>query len=135
MLLCSWVGSVADSSSILSFGFQSIDVLANMRGVETLYLHVDVTNEGALSLYERAGYKRANGSEMFLEFTCKLNLHDGATKGRNHFLLYKDLVARPTWLPISTLPATAQKSSIPGPVFTAKCLLPPKGTLGLEVPC
>jgi hypothetical protein len=102
-----------------------------MRGIETLYLHVDVKNEGALGLYERAGYKRATGSEMFLEFTRKLNLHDGATKGRNHFLLYKDLVARPTWLPA---PPAEAKRSVPGPVFTAECPLRPAGTLGIEVP-
>jgi ribosomal protein S18 acetylase RimI-like enzyme len=70
-----------------------------MRGVETLFLHVDTTNFGALSLYQRAGYSVVPPSEpMYLEFTRSLNLHDGATKGRNHYLLMKDLL-RPTWLP------------------------------------
>ena len=32
------------------------------------------------------------------EFTRSLNLHPGATKGRRHYLLYKDLVENPTWL-------------------------------------
>jgi hypothetical protein len=104
-----------------------------MRGIETLYLHVDVKNEGALLLYERAGYKRATGSDMFVEFTRKLNLHDGATKGRNHFLFYKDLVAQPTWFPKPQ--ATAEKLYVPGPVFIAKRHLPPTGTLGIEVHC
>ena len=78
---------------------QSIDELANIRGVETLFLHVDTTNIAALSLYKQAGYSMVPPTDpMYQEFTRSLNLHDGATKGRNHYLLMKNLL-RPTWLP------------------------------------
>jgi len=76
---------------------EAIDTVANNRKVETIFLHVDVTNAGAVNLYERAGYKKLKyENPMFLEFTTKLNLHDGATKGRNHHLMAKDL-RQPTW--------------------------------------
>lgn len=109
---------------------EAVDSLADLRGVETLYLHVDVDNESALALYEFAGYQRVNKCEpMFLEFTTKLNLHDGATRGRNHYLLYKDLVKCPTWLPE---PADAtDKSHEASPALPR----PNPGTLGFEVPC
>lgn len=104
-----------------------------MRGIETLYLHVDVENESAISLYERAGYRMVDTSApMFLEFTTKLNLHDGATKGRNHFLLYKDLVKCPTWLPEPAVPAVEQQQH---QVTTAGFHRPAAGTLGFEMPC
>ncbi|CAB9530026.1 FR47-like protein [Seminavis robusta] len=112
---------------------EAIDVLANTRGIETLYLHVDVENEGALSLYQKAGFRKVDRSDpMFLEFTTKLNLHDGATKGRNHFLLYKDLVECPTWLaqPPTTVPVAEVH-----PVSTNFSRPPPGGTLGFEVLC
>jgi len=77
---------------------EAIDSLADIREVETIYLHVDVTNSGAVRLYEEAGYRKLDsGDPMYLEFTTKLNLHDGATKGRCHFLMAKDL-RQPTWL-------------------------------------
>lgn len=79
---------------------EAIDTLANTRKIETIYLHVDVTNLGAVNLYERAGYRKLEpDNPIFLEFTTKLNLHDGATKGRNHFLMAKDL-RQPTWFSI-----------------------------------
>jgi len=66
-------------------------VTKHRTSIETVYLHVDVNNRAALNLYELAGYCRVNGDDMCTEFTKKLNLHDGATRGRNHFLLYKDI--------------------------------------------
>ena len=82
---------------------QAIDEFAAIRGVETIYLHVDVSNFGALLLYKRAGYKKVKmDDQAYFEFTKSLNLHDGATKGRNHFLLEKDLCDEPTWLPMDT---------------------------------
>jgi ribosomal protein S18 acetylase RimI-like enzyme len=78
----------------------SIEELARGRETETLYLHVDVTNREAISLYEKAGYRQpASDDPMYMEFTASLNLHPGATKGRVHHLFYKDLIAEPTWLP------------------------------------
>ena len=59
--------------------------------METLYLHVDVTNEAAIRLYTKAGYKVVEPSPTYIAFTRALNLHDGARNGRNHYLLYKDL--------------------------------------------
>lgn len=79
---------------------EAIDALAKIRDVETIYLHVDVTNSGAVRLYENAGYRKLNSTNpMYLEFTKTLNLHDGATRGRCHYLMAKD-VQVPTWLNI-----------------------------------
>ncbi len=79
---------------------EAVDKLAASRNIETIYLHVDVTNTGAVNLYKKAGYRQLeNDNPIFLEFTTKLNLHDGATKGRNHYLLCKDL-KQPTWFQI-----------------------------------
>jgi ribosomal protein S18 acetylase RimI-like enzyme len=78
---------------------QAVDELATRRGIETLYLHVDVKNVGALGLYEKAGYRVVHSSDpMYLDFTTSLNLHPGATRGRVHYLLYKDLIPKPIWL-------------------------------------
>jgi len=76
---------------------QGVDKLAHIRNVETLYLHVDVTNEAAIGLYTKAGYKRVEPNPLHMSFTRSLNLHDGATNGRNHFLFYKHL-RKPTIL-------------------------------------
>lgn len=66
--------------------------------METLYLHVEVTNTEALNLYEKAGFaKLANDDRMYAEFTRSLGLHDGAMKGRCHYLMYKN-VQQPTWI-------------------------------------
>lgn len=82
------------------FSVQGIDELAMLRNVESIYLHVDVLNFGALELYRKAGYKKVlHNDPMYAEFTTSLNLHDGATKGRRHYLLYKNLIRNPTWLP------------------------------------
>lgn len=110
----------------------SIDALAGMRKIETLYLHVDVQNKGAVGLYERAGYMMADSSDpMFLQFTTKLNLHDGATKGRNHFLLYKDLVKCPTWLQVPVLPENKIGSHLGAREYQRAVT----GILGFEFPC
>lgn len=102
---------------------EAIDTLANIREVETIYLHVDVTNFGAVHLYERAGYRKLEpDNPIFLEFTTKLNLHDGATKGRNHYLMAKDL-RRTTWLDI-------QKQHHIDEAFSIK---PQRRMLGIEV--
>lgn len=81
---------------------QGIDELAKERNVETLYLHVDVTNEIACHMYQKAGYiiagKNKANNRMYQEFTTSLNLQDGATKGRKHYLMYKHIVNHPTWL-------------------------------------
>lgn len=94
------VDAIYRRKGVAKLMMEAIDNLANIREVETIYLHVDVTNFGAVHLYERAGYRKLESDNpIFLEFTTKLNLHDGATKGRNHYLLAKDL-RRPTWLNI-----------------------------------
>ena len=92
---------------------EAIDVLARQRRIETLYLHVDVENCAALRLYEKSGYRNVqlhcNGGDdddnqlMYREFTKSLNLHPGATKGREHFLLYKNMVNDSTWLDDSSV--------------------------------
>ena len=72
---------------------KGVDELATKyRNVESLYLHVDVTNEAALHLYHKCGYSLVDQTDqMYREFTTVLNLHDGATRGRNHYLLVKHL--------------------------------------------
>lgn len=78
---------------------QGVEELASRRNVESLYLHVDVTNTIAISMYEKAEYKILSKSNlMYTEFTKSLDLHDGATKGRSHHLLCKHLSPKPTWL-------------------------------------
>ena len=90
-----------------------------MREAETLFLHVDVNNAVALSLYEKCGYSCVpKGDSVYSEFTKSLNLHDGATKGRNHFLMYKD-VKIPTLLPVETTQTTETQMN----------------ALGFEIPC
>lgn len=87
------------------------------QDAETLYLHVDVTNRGAIRLYEKAGYSRVKSDDpMYMDFTTSLNLHPGATKGRVHHLYYKDLVEEPTWLDnhYEDSSATIQKDSVMG---------------------
>lgn len=70
-----------------------------MRGVETVYLHVDVTNVAACALYEKAGYEILDPTDpIYSDFTTQLNLHDGATKGRNHHFLQKQITKKQTWL-------------------------------------
>jgi hypothetical protein len=78
---------------------KGVDELATKyRNVESLYLHVDVKNEAALNLYQKSGYVRVDQTdEMYREFTRTLNLHDGATRGRTHYLLVKHLRTA-TWL-------------------------------------
>lgn len=77
----------------------AIDSLALRRKIETIYLHVDGCNSSAIALYEKCGYRRVDAAEpLFEEFTKSLNLHPGATKGRSHFLFFKD-ITQPTWLP------------------------------------
>lgn len=67
-----------------------------------MYLHVEVTNGQALSLYEKAGFEKLTKEDrMYSEFTRSLGLHDGAMKGRCHYLMYKD-VQQPTWISSDT---------------------------------
>ncbi|GAX10406.1 hypothetical protein FisN_21Lh101 [Fistulifera solaris] len=84
----------------------AVDVYAKSRNIETIYLHVDVENNAALSLYAKSGYERVNGEEdsMYLEFTTSLHLHPGATKGRDHYLMYKNLIPNPVWLEPKEMP-------------------------------
>jgi ribosomal protein S18 acetylase RimI-like enzyme len=78
---------------------KAIDELARKRNVETLYLHVDTANLGAIKLYKKSGYRKVYSNDpMYLEFTTSLNLHPGATKGRDHFLFYRNLTPEPVWL-------------------------------------
>ena len=76
----------------------AIDAVAHQKEIETLYLHVDVSNEAAIALYKKCGYRLTDPSEpIFQEFTKLLNLHPGGTRGRSHYLLYKNLRV-PTWV-------------------------------------
>ena len=77
----------------------SSDSDENENVIESLYLHVDVSNQGAIRMYEQCGYyKVLSNDPIYTEFTTGLNLQPGATRGREHFLLCKDLVPNPVWL-------------------------------------
>jgi len=79
---------------------QATDQLAKLKKVETVYLHVDVENAAASELYKKAGYEILDSTNyIYSEFTTALNLHDGATKGRKHYLLRKTMTECQTWLP------------------------------------
>ena len=124
-----WVSRVNrfDSEKLTNGPFlQGVDEIALLRNVETLYLHVDVLNFGALELYRKAGYRKVNHEDpMFAEFTTSLNLHDGATKGRRHYLLHKDLALNPTWLQVRE--ECAERGNSISKVNTA--------TWGFDIPC
>ena len=67
--------------------------------IESLYLHVDVSNYGAIRMYEQCGYYKVwSNDPIYTEFTTGLNLQPGATRGREHYLLCKHLVPHPIWL-------------------------------------
>ena len=77
---------------------QSVERLATEQQIETIFLHVDVVNHGALALYKKCGYQLTNSDDPILqEFTQSLNLQPGATRGRTHHLLCKNLKT-PTWI-------------------------------------
>eukprot|EP00555_Chaetoceros_dichaeta_P009436 CAMPEP_0198266960 /NCGR_PEP_ID=MMETSP1447-20131203/30898_1 /TAXON_ID=420782 /ORGANISM="Chaetoceros dichaeta, Strain CCMP1751" /LENGTH=547 /DNA_ID=CAMNT_0043957295 /DNA_START=109 /DNA_END=1748 /DNA_ORIENTATION=- len=79
---------------------KAVDQLAKLKEMETIYLHVDVENAAACELYKKAGYKILDSTNhIYAEFTTVLNLHDGATKGRKHYLLHKIMTENQTWLP------------------------------------
>lgn len=78
---------------------KGVDEVAVLRNVETIYLHVDVTNKAACAMYEKCGYHYLDKRlPIYAQFTASLNLHDGATHGRSHYLMGKNLVGRTTWL-------------------------------------
>lgn len=81
---------------------KAIDELAKNKKMETVYLHVDVENAAACELYKKAGYEILDSTNCtYSEFTTALNLQDGATKGRKHFLLQKTVTDCQNWLPPS----------------------------------
>lgn len=77
---------------------KGVDQVAALRNVESIYLHVDVTNRAACAMYEKAGYEYLDSTEpIYAQFTASLNLHDGAKHGRRHYLLCKHR-KKATWL-------------------------------------
>jgi ribosomal protein S18 acetylase RimI-like enzyme len=109
-----YVTEVAVSPSLRQNGIGTIlmkglDKIALMQNIETIYLHVDITNTAALRLYEKAGYEILDRENpIFKQFTTKLNLHDGATKGRIHHLLHKRISNHQTWFEPSIIKETHQ---------------------------
>jgi ribosomal protein S18 acetylase RimI-like enzyme len=76
---------------------KGVDKVAELRNVESIYLHVDVTNQAACAMYQKAGYRIIDKREhMYAQFTASLNLHDGALMGRCHYLMCKDMPAKAT---------------------------------------
>ena len=78
-----------------------------------------MTNAAACKLYKKAGYEILDSQNpIYAEFTTKLNLHDGATKGRVHHLMHKKVTDHQTWLESDSLDEKGEGRS---------------GTLGFEV--
>ena len=78
---------------------RGVDEVAALRNVESVYLHVDVTNRAACAMYEKCGYRYLDKRiPIYAQFTASLNLHDLATHGRKHYLMCKNLIERTTWL-------------------------------------
>lgn len=78
---------------------RGVDEVARIRNVETIYLHVDVTNQAACNMYEKCGYHYLDKREvLYAQFTASLNLHDGAMHGRKHYLMCKNVCEKTTWL-------------------------------------
>lgn len=70
---------------------RGVDAVAALRGVESVYLHVDVANRAACAMYEKCGYRYLDKRDpVHAQFTASLNLHDGAMHGRKHYLMCKD---------------------------------------------
>ncbi|KAL7552160.1 hypothetical protein ACHAWF_017922 [Thalassiosira exigua] len=78
---------------------KGVDEVAALRDVETIYLHVDVSNRAACALYEKCGYRYLDKREpVYAQFTASLNLHDGAMHGRKHHIMCKNAKEKMTWL-------------------------------------
>lgn len=78
---------------------QGVDKVAALRNIETIYLHVDVKNKAAGSMYEKCGYTYLDKKEaIYAQFTASLNLHDGALHGRKHYLMCKNVSSMTTWI-------------------------------------
>ena len=91
-------------SGVGSLLMKGVDALAEYRNIETIYLHVDVQNDAACALYQKVGYEILDVNDsVYKEFTTSLNLHDGATKGRNHHLMCKNITKHQTWLSTAAL--------------------------------
>lgn len=87
--------------------------MARVRKIETVYLHVDVVNTAACKLYEKGGYDILDYDDpIYNEFTTQLNLHDGATKGRNHYMLQKKITKQQTWFEPELLPENNEQGFI-----------------------
>jgi ribosomal protein S18 acetylase RimI-like enzyme len=106
-----YITEVAVNPSVRRLGIgtailRAIDIWAEQQlnenddgSIESMYLHVDVSNRNAIQMYERAGYyKVLSNDPMYTEFTSLLNLQPGATHGREHYLLCKNLISQPIWL-------------------------------------
>ena len=78
---------------------KGVEEVAALRGCESIYLHVDVTNHAAISMYEKTGYQVLDKKRpIYAQFTATLNLHDGALMGRCHNLMCKHLTEETTWI-------------------------------------
>ena len=90
---------------------------------------MDVQNFPAYTLYERAGFEvvDSHNNPMYAEFTRSLNLHDGATRGRNHYLMQKRVSRKQTWYNHSSSRIMSERSS--------SSLLPSgkRGRIGFEL--
>jgi hypothetical protein len=66
-----------------------------------------------LKLYQKSGYEVLDSKNpIYSEFTTKLNLHDGATKGRNHYLLHKKITRHQTWIEPESVPRNFDRGTL-----------------------
>jgi hypothetical protein len=69
-------------------------------------------------LYKQAGYAILDpADDIYLQFTTSLNLHDGANKGRKHYLMHKKLTRNQTWHEL----------------FSTESISPSRGILGIDI--
>mmetsp|Transcript_16143 Transcript_16143/g.34897 ORF Transcript_16143/g.34897 Transcript_16143/m.34897 type:complete len:674 (+) Transcript_16143:208-2229(+) len=92
---------------------RGVDKIAAIRNVETIYLHVDMTNRAACAMYEKCGYRYLDKRDpIYAQFTASLNLHDGAMHGRKHYFLCKNRTGRTTWFEDDDLFSEMRKGSL-----------------------
>jgi len=65
---------------------EAVEAEAEGRGASGIYLHVEASNDGALALYESAGYSKLPKTPMYNTFTTALHLSH-----REPLLMYKPL--------------------------------------------
>ena len=123
------------ATQLQQFVSNSEDDTNHSNNIESLYLHVDVSNHGAIRMYEQCGfYKVLSNDPIYTEFTTGLNLQPGATRGREHYLLCKHLVPNPIWLTNHSHPNTGTSTTHDDAERPKQQRHPILSRFGIEIP-